>query len=70
MEILKCFFEELKPKYTGYRSYKVELPYSSKENIFDSSLWPENVLVNKLFFPKSNKSPSKTGSFHQNGKNL
>lgn len=42
----------------------MELPYSSKENIFDSSLWPENVLVNKFFFPKSNKNPNKTGSLN------
>lgn len=53
---IKLNCEELKPKYPGYRSYKVELPYSCRKTVFDSSLWPENVLVSKFFFPRPKSS--------------
>lgn len=61
-EDIKVSCEELKPKYPGYRFYKLELPYSSKGNVFNSRLWPENVLVSKFYFLKFNKDPNTTSS--------
>lgn len=55
---VKVSWEELKPKYPGYRSYKVELPHSSKATVFNPTLWPKNVLVSEFIFPRISKRQS------------
>lgn len=55
---VKVSWDELKPKYPGYRSYKVELPFSSKNTVFNPVLWPKDVLVSKFIFPRINKRSS------------
>lgn len=57
---VKVNCEELKPKFPGYKSFKVELPYSTKGKVFDPSAWPKNVLVSKFIFPK-NKNTNRPG---------
>lgn len=46
--------EELQPKFPGYRSYKIGIPYSAKSSVFNPDSWPKGVLVSSFVFPKNN----------------
>ena len=49
--VLEC--TKLKTKYDTYSSYKVEGYCKDPKILFESSKWPENILLKRFFKPKS-----------------
>lgn len=48
--------EELQTKYPGYKSFKIGVPVSKSDIVYNPELWPEGVLVTKFFFSKNQRS--------------
>lgn len=48
--------EELRTKFPGYKSFKLRVPLECKDNILNTEVWPQGVLVSKFLFPKSQQT--------------
>lgn len=52
-------FKQLATKSTRYKCFYLKVPFEQKAIAYDPTLWPNNVLVSRYYFPKKSRNDEK-----------